>query len=228
MASTVVDISGVRNDERAPQAPERATFAGRILHANTVVQSVVPTLGTLIKSVGLPALILVLVVLNFPAISNVVGELPAMATRIKSLEGAGFKAELISAELVRPAFSSEFQNMPEVAAAIKRLAPEHFDRIASAGETTESCLYTNAKAGLYRFVAIDHELRDMGLVTLTDAPALVGKLKADASPDGQKRRADIGDPVHCYSMKLTELGWQAKTAVIKIVSQTFNARIDLR
>jgi hypothetical protein len=29
-------------------------------------------------------------------------------------------------------------------------------------------------------------------------------------------------------MRLTELGWQTKTAIIKIVSQTFHARIDLR
>jgi hypothetical protein len=227
MASTVVDISGVRNEERAVEAPERSTIASRILSANALVQGIAPTLGALIKSVGLPALILALVVLNFPAISNAVGELPGVAARLKSFEAGGFKAELVSADLVRPAFK-DIENAPEVAAAIKKLAPEQFDRLAFLRDGAESCVYAKASATLYRFVALDHELQDMKLITLTDAPAAVARHKADASPDAEKRRAEMGDPVRCYTLQTTELGWQAKNAVIKIVSQTFNGRIDLR
>lgn len=228
--ANIVDFSGGRDEERAVEAPERPTIASRILSANALAQSIAPTLGALIKSVGLPALILVLVVLNFPAISSALGELPGVATRIKSFEAGGFKAELVSTEVVQPVFDKEnIENASEVAAIIKKLAPEHFDRIAFAVDGTESCLYTSAKAGkLYRFVAIDYELQDMKLVELAEAPTLVTRLKADISPDGRKRRADIGDPLHCYTIKQTKLGWQAKTAVVKMVSQTFSRRSDLR
>jgi hypothetical protein len=230
MASTVVDIANARSDERLPPAPAPVTVASRILGANALAQSILPTIGTLIKNIGLPALVLVLVLINFGAISDVFGELPGMATRIKSVEGAGFKAELVSAEVLRPVLKrEEFENAPEVAAVIKRLAPEQFDRLAFANDGTESCLYTGSKAGqLYRFVAVDHELQDLKLVELNDAPTLVAKLKADTSPEAAKRRAALGDPVHCYTIKQTQLGWQAKYAVVKIVSQTFNRRIDLR
>jgi hypothetical protein len=227
MASTVVDISGVRNEDRAGEAPERPTIATRVLSANALVQSIAPTLGTLVKSVGLPVLILLLIVLNFPAISNAVGELPGLATRIKSVEGAGFKAELVSAELVRPAFKN-IDNAPEVAAAIKRLAPEQFDRLAFAVRGTESCVYSNAPAEFFRFVAIDHELQDVKLFELKDAPHIVARIKADTSDDAKQARATYGDPIRCYTIEPTKLGWQAKNAVVKIVSQTFNGRIDLR
>jgi hypothetical protein len=225
--ANIVDFSGGRDEERAVEAPERPTIASRILSANALVQGIAPTLGALIKSVGLPALILLLIVLNFPAISNAVGELPGMATRIKSVEGAGFKAELVSAELVRPAFK-DIENAPEVAAAIKKLAPEQFDRLAFVWDGAESCVYAKASAVLYRFVALDHELQDMKLITLTDAPAAVARHTADTSADAARRRTEMGDPIRCYTLKTTELGWQAKTAVVKIVSQTFSSRIDLR
>ena len=225
--ANIVDFSGGRDEERAVEAPERPSFASRILSANALVQGVAPTIGTLIKSVGLPALVLLLVALNFPAISNAVGELPGMATRIKSVEGAGLKAELVSAELVRPAFK-DIENAPEVAAAIKRLAPEQFDRLAFAVRGTESCLYSNAPAAFYRFVVIDHELQDAALFQLRDAAGVVARIKADTSDDAKRDRATYGDPIRCYTIEPTKLGWQAKNAVIKIVSQTFNGRIDLR
>jgi hypothetical protein len=227
MDTTVAHIAGVRNEERAVEAPERPTFASRVLSANALVQSIAPTLGSLIRSVGLPALILVLVVLNFPAISNAVGELPGMATRIKSFEGAGFKAELISADLVRPAFKDKI-NAPKLAAVIKRLAPEQFDRLAFAIKGAESCLYSNAPAEFYRFVAVDHELQDLKLFELEDAPDVVARIKAGTSDEAKKDRAAYGEPIRCYTIKPTELGWQAKTAIVKIVSQSFSARIDLR
>jgi hypothetical protein len=227
MDTTVAHIAGVRNEERAVEALERPTFASRILSANALAQSIAPTLGALIKNVGLPAFILVLVLLNFAAISNAIGELPSIATRLKSLEAGGFRAELVSADLVRPAFK-DIENAPEVAAVIKKLAPEHFDRLAFAVDGSRSCLYSSAPAAFYRFVAVDHELQDLKLFELSDAPDVVASIKSDTSENGMKDHAAYGDPIRCYTIKQTTLGWQAKNAVVKIVSQTFNGRIDLR
>src|SRR5262245_61187075 len=117
MASTVVDLTNARAEERASEAVAHAGApatlpAGKagadvarlpenpILATTMIMQSLVPALGALMKAVAIPAIVLTFVIFNFKPLSKVIDALPAVASRISSIEAAGFKAELKSVDRV--------------------------------------------------------------------------------------------------------------------------------
>jgi hypothetical protein len=230
MSNTVVDLPTSRGEERGPATQSEPPAQHRTSAFKVMAQDVVPTIGTLLRSVGYPAVILALLFLNLSAISKMAEELPALISRIIAVEAAGFsfKAAQIDPDRVKPTLPENYPDKGLVVATIKKLAPERFERLLGIDKSDDSCLYERPNASIYRFLALDKELIELKLVEAEDAPSKVAELRANHTDTGRERRTNIGDPITCYKMKLSALGSNTKTAIVKLVGKTFEARVDLR
>jgi hypothetical protein len=100
--------------------------------------------------------------------------------------------------------------IPEaVLKAVLNLLPDEAERLMYVGTLKASCEFTRPSMGAKRYLEIDRQLNEKGLVELKPDQAAYKLLKKDAEDPNN------GLPVSCYQMTLTSKGFNVKTTLVK-------------
>jgi hypothetical protein len=85
------------------------------------------------------------------------------------------------------------------------------------------CEFEKPTAKMRKDLAIDHELGEKRLITKVEAkPEILESVEADqARAVKQGKPWDIGSPLKCYEMTLTNVGHDVKTALVNSFSVAF-------
>ncbi len=175
---------------------------------------------------------LAIVLWNLPAIATAGHTLLEKAGTLDTLEVAGVKIGFdqtsVFQQLDYPHLSNAAKD--EVLEKLQNLQPDEFDRLMNIGELSNLCDYETPTAEMRHMIALDYELREKGLTFIVDAPDLRAEIegKIKAGEETSSKRSDIGHPRACYVMDFTDIGRNAKTALVKILSRAFDPRVALK
>ena len=215
-------------DPRLPAPVALAPPLPRDLRA--AVDQYTATASNFLRNVGYPAVIIGLVLLNFPVIQNIGRQLPEMVSHVQSLEALGMKVAINNTEKFPIAIPQAVpaEKREGVLAAIGKLGPDTFQRFLNVEQAPVSCVFQRPVAMMRKYVALDYELQDIGMLVIADDAIAFGKARREALAAGDIGFPDIGLPLSCYRMDLTPLGLDAKTALVDFFSKAFDARVGLR
>ena len=177
------------------------------------------TAGSLMRSVMLPFILVALLLWNLPTVNFAIGNLLAMTARIQSLEASGVRLAFRDPkkiDLVLSAAGVDQSQIGQSAAALSKLTGAHIERLFNVDRTVVSCLYSNPDLPMSVFIGLDLQLERWGFVKRQPAEEALAELKKAGG------EADIGQPVHCYTMALTPTGYDAKTALLGIIRAGFD------
>ena len=94
---------------------------------------------------------------------------------------------------------------------IQSLERDHYKRLLYVDTLRDLCKYEDSPIAVdYKF-SLDQELQERGLVELTKSPALLREINGKRS---SQQATSVGLPQFCYTMKYTDLGYDAKTAIV--------------
>ena len=94
---------------------------------------------------------------------------------------------------------------------IQSLEPDHYKRLLYVDTLRDLCKFENSTVDVdYKF-SLDQDLEERGLVKLTESPALLKEINGKR---GSQQGETIEHPRFCYAMSYTELGYDAKTAIV--------------
>jgi hypothetical protein len=157
---------------------------------------------------------------SVPAMCGAAQKLLARAGCVTKVNALGIELT-ISADDVKNRvfpFNPNLENhvAAKVADAVSALEPEEYVRLMEVGELTGLCEYDKPTAKMRRDVALDYGLEEKKLVKIDPDPV--------ALSEGRKRTLDIGHPLSCYKMTLTnDLGRDVKTVLVQSVKDAFAA-----
>jgi hypothetical protein len=105
-----------------------------------------------------------------------------------------------------------------VAADVHGLNAELYDRLMAVGSLRETCESSSSDAAARHYAYLDKSLARLGLVEMADAPGVkenvLTKLGVSQQVEnGLPQRSAY--PERCYNLKLTEHGFDAKTALVR-------------
>ena len=107
---------------------------------------------------------------------------------------------------------------------IQSLQPDHYKRLMYVGQLRDLCKYDVQSVDVDYDFSLDWELKNKGLVTVADSPALLNEVKQKlGSQQGVTIEPKLGNPQFCYTMSLTDLGYDAKTAFVKTMMRYVKA-----
>ena len=168
------------------------------------------------------------VLLEFPNFCHATQKLLDRADSLNSVEIASVKLSF-NAENVAAAFSD--LNADNVAPAershaldlIHGLGQDEFVRLMYVGQLKELCEYESpADTRMLHDVAADYKLAEKQLAKMSDDPDQLKRTLREVSKQIAKTgRSENGRPFHCYTMQLTEDGYNVKTALVGSFDETF-------
>ncbi|ACK52685.1 hypothetical protein Msil_3803 [Methylocella silvestris BL2] len=196
-------------------------FKDRLNDALSAARSVIGVLA------GCAAL--ALFVSEFGAIQNATDKFLAHAGAVTKLSVAGFEVEL-DQKTVSTALASVMDQLDSrrlsgpATEMIAKLGPAEFARLMDIGRLGPVCEYDKASAQMRADVAIDYLLKEKELARLVANPDRLTRVTAQSQ---QKAEAGAEDPhgaaTFCYSLELTGLGHDVRTALVQTFKFAFNA-----
>jgi hypothetical protein len=182
--------------------------------------------------IGLVGFLLCILWVDFRSICNATQEVLGRAGSMTSLEIASvkisFDRESVSAAFTElnkgadlaegdiPGFGDDERR--RVLKVIDSLDQRQFVRLMYVGQLQGLCEFrTPANSQMRYDVATDHRLVEMKLVEMVDDP----KTFEDTSKKVKAGQRDNGDPIRCYTMRLTNDGYNVKTALVGNFSEAF-------
>ena len=226
------------NDDHQRDASARAAStapsSSRFDRAATTTTQLCGITRQLVLSTAL-VLALALLITNRVAVANAAADL---ASRVKGVEFAGVKMafqEVTIAETFRlsGALSPQKANDPvlarKIAAKIASLTSAQYARLMNVGHLKGLCAYPDGNKDLRHYAALDERLERDGLVVSKDDPltqqAVRGYFQRALAEARHTARGDDsaaldnGVPERCYTMELTETGFDVKTALVQTFGQ---------
>jgi hypothetical protein len=178
----------------------------------------------LLRSIALSLVLLLLLAWNFGALNTSANQVLAMVPRIQQLEASGMKVVLRDETKLKDSLAAIVDGeLPEperraAIVAVQKLTGHQVDRLFTMEEGRSHCDYTLPTAKMRLYLNSDAELEELRLVeTKADPLAFEAEMARIAT-----ERSDIGKPRSCYSMKLTPLGYNAKSALVGVIRQALN------
>ena len=216
----------------APLVLGNATSAlnERLAAAHSRADQIVGTASNALRNIGYPIVVIGLILLNFSVIQNIGRELPVLVSHVQSVEAMGAKLVVNDPEkyTIKIPAAVPARQHENVRAAIGRLGPLTFQRFLNIDQGTVSCVYSRPDPQMRKYVALDYEIEDIGLITLNDDAPALGKVREEALKAGDAGFPAIGLPASCYQMELTALGRDAKTTLVGFFSKSFDVRGELQ
>ncbi|WP_156964575.1 hypothetical protein [Methylocapsa aurea] len=169
---------------------------------------------------------LTLILGAFSDIETAAQRLLQRASPPSSLEFAGFKVDFTPSAV---ALGLEMDNVPvdeqkPVLDKIHSLSSDAFVRLMSVGQLDNLCDYDRASAKMRTDIALDYGLSAEGLTTIESSPALLDSVRRQRAEMAARGEVlENGDPRDCYKMKLTALGANVKTVIVRNLAPAFKA-----
>lgn len=189
-----------------------------------VMAQTLDSILSVLRRITLWALILGFVGWNIGAINQAAVTLLSMVSRIQQLEATGLKVILKDEKNVKAGLSYlKEAKIPEyirnyIFNSIKDLKGYQLDRLFTLEQDKTHCIYTRPDPDMRLYMVADAELAQAGLVeTKSNEEELAKKLSLATSEP-----SNIGNPVSCYNMRLTELGYKTKSVLVGIIRQAFD------
>jgi hypothetical protein len=176
----------------------------------------------MIRSIVLSLLLLALLAWNFGTLNSSANQVLAMLPRIQQFEASGVKLVLKDEVKLKASLAAAVDGrLPDEAKAqaieaVQKLTGPQVDRLFTVLPGSSHCDYTLATAKMRLYFNSDAELEDLGLVETTADPATFEQELAGADGSGN------GKPRSCYRLKLTDLGYNAKSALVGVIRQALN------
>lgn len=166
-------------------------------------------------------------ILNLPALSVAFTSLVNRVSNVSSLKVAGvelgFDESSVAAKLAATDLGTGAKT--HVFELIRKLDPEQFERLVYVSDLANLCEYENPTPEMRQQVASDYLLRANGLTTITKSTELRDRIAREiARRTAQGHPSDIGNPLSCYYMTLTDTGRDVTTALIKTFAEAFGSR----
>jgi hypothetical protein len=185
----------------------------------------------MIRSIALSLLLLILIVWNFGTLNSSAREVIAMVPRIQQFEASGVKLVLKDETRLKAALAAmvddkklaESERMPEhmrraTVKTVKKLTGTQAERLLTVVHGSSHCDYRLATPKMRLYFASDVELEELGLVTTEIDPTALANEIAAIAVEGSK----IGQPRSCYTLKFTDLGYNAKTVLVGVMRQALS------
>lgn len=169
---------------------------------------------------------------NLPTIATAGHTLLERAGALNTLEVAGVKIGFDQASVFQqldyPHLSAA--DKTKVLEKLEGLEPDEFERLMNVGELADLCEFEQPNVEMRRMIALDYQLREKGLTFIVDSPDLRTNVEAKIKVGEAEshKPSDIGHPRACYVMDLTATGHDAKTALVKLLSNAFNPRVAMK
>ena len=204
-----------------------------------LLERMLSSLNSLIKAVGLGILIAV-AVLNFDVIMSGFRSLFERLPHLTKISGFGAGAEFASTPSAitktvtecdvldaRPPRQLEGQAIRQCVRRIEEFDKRGLIRLLNIGLLHNVCEFEKANSDMRFDNASDKKLEEKQLVSpLIDNPKTTNVVRSDirkreTAPGGKP--SDIGYPVKCYDLTLTDKGQDARTAIVQSLGCRFNA-----
>jgi hypothetical protein len=187
-----------------------------------VTQKLVTFLASLLtrlRSIVLSLVLLALVAWNFGAINTSANEVLGMVSHIQQFEASGVKVVLRDDAKFKATLALVADNLSDAEKratldAVQKLTGPQAERLFTIENGQSHCDYTDATPKMRMYAYTDVALGELSLVDIKDDPAGL-KREMVRTAHG----SDIGKPRSCYSMKLTDRGYNAKSALVGIIRQ---------
>jgi hypothetical protein len=101
--------------------------------------------------------------------------------------------------------------------AVLGLKPDEADRLMYVGNLQGTCEFARPSPKTKRYIEIDHQLKKKGLVAVKPDQLTYELEKKHGE------YLDQGFPISCYQMKLTDQGFNVKTALVKTLGRMFES-----
>jgi hypothetical protein len=181
----------------------------------------VVTAGSLMRSVLLPFILVALLLWNLPTVNFALGNLLAMTARIQSLEASGVKVAFRDPkklDLLLTAAEVDQSKIGRRIDALSKLTGAHIERLFTIDPTMVNCLYTKPDMRMSVYLTLDYQLQKWDFVRTKPAEKALAELLEKAGG----KESDIGLPLSCYTMELTDTGYDAKTVLLGIIRAGFD------
>lgn len=204
-----------------------------------LLERMLSSLNSLIKAVGLGILIAV-AVLNFDVIMSGFRSLFERLPHLTKISGFGAGAEFASTpsaitktvtecDVSTRDLRDNWKDKQSVNASegLKSLDKRGLIRLLNIGLLHNVCEFEKANSDMRFDNASDKKLEEKQLVSpLIDNPKTTNAVRSDirkreTAPGGKP--SDIGYPVKCYDLTLTDKGQDARTAIVQSLGCRFNA-----
>jgi len=169
--------------------------------------------------------VLAIVLLNFQGLYLAARKVLERAASVSSIKLLGVEVDLDQAGVDRALFRADYltgADKSRVLALVHGLSGKEFTRLMYVGQLKNLCEFENPTTEMRNDVALDHRLRDKGLTKIEGNPATLESVRAElAKMVAQGKSLDIGYPLKCYDMTLTDDGYNVKTVLVDNLSEGF-------
>lgn len=177
------------------------------------------SLLTTFRSIVLSGVLVALVTWNFSAISTSANEVLGMVSHIQQFEASGVKVVLRDDAKFKATLALVADNLSDAERratldAVQKLTGPQAERLFTIENGQSHCDYTDPTPKMRLYFYIDVALAESRLVEIKDDPATLKREMARTA-----HGSDIGKPRSCYSMRLTDRGFNAKSALVGIIRQ---------
>ena len=173
-----------------------------------------------------------LLLLNLPTLVTVSQTLLQKAGSVTTIEiegvKLGFDQASVASQLVP--FKVSASDQTKVLETLHGLEPDQFERLMNVGSLFDLCDFEHPTTEMRRQSAVDYELSEKGLTTISDSRHLRDEVeeKIKLGEISSGKPSDIGYPRSCYYLRLTDTGFNTKTAVVSILSRAFDPRVAMK
>jgi len=153
--------------------------------------------------------VLVLIIWTFPDIYKAIEKILTTET-VSKLKGPGFEVDLnetnVNDALLQQSVATDSQS--PVFPAIQKLDSKGVSRLMYVGQYYDNrppdlCEYKSANSKMDEYYAVDTKLRELSLAKMKESHEIFMRVMEKQAKAGKSW--EIGDPVWCYEMTLTEL-----------------------
>ncbi|MGO9135877.1 MAG: hypothetical protein ACLP8A_17775 [Methylovirgula sp.] len=195
------------------------------------MSNVLDTLKELTR-LGIYLALLVVLAINLPALSGALGQLIDKVANVSSFKFAGVELGFDESSVIEKLAATDLSTAAksQVYKLVLRLDPEQFERLIYVGDLVNLCEFENPTAEMRQQVASDYLLRENGLTAITKSTELRDQVRhtIEASEKTSGKPSDIGYPLSCYYMTLTDTGRNVKTVLVKTFGQAFATKLNFK
>jgi len=179
---------------------------------------------TSLRSIALSILLIILFAWNFGTINTSAKDVLAMVPRIQQFEASGVKVVLHDEIKLKDSLTrmvdTELSEQERGATieAVQKLTGSQVDRLFTIVDGQSHCDYTLATSKMRLYLNSDAVLEELQLVETKADPVGFEQEIARIAAEG----SDIGMPRSCYTMKLTQRGYNAKSALVGVIRQALS------
>jgi len=202
---------------------------------SALIEGALSWLNGLLKAVGLGLLIAV-VALNFDVMLSGVRGLFQQLPRLAKVSALGVSVEIDRAAIGKLVNAKDFttENLrkywtPEqsknAAEGLGELDQKGVVRLMNVGLLRNVCRFEKPTADILSDNAIDKALEERKLVALDVRPELLERVRQDIKKQeaATGRPLEIGQPLLCYDIRLTNKGFDARTALVHSLAAGFES-----